>query len=189
MDIPAANVVIRFDPMVHSVSMVQGRGRARQADSHFVVMSERPDRTVRQLEEIEQLQNNLVRSFGDAKLAAGCDGSIDQKLVAAQVSRERGARDILLRSQTASAVEAVSLLHQYGSKTKASVDENFFKDQHPSELQGASGGAVAMWRCSLSYSSPLRSVQVSAAAVDKKQAKRLASAALLKDLAAAAAAV
>lgn len=180
MDIPAANVVIRFDPMVHSVSMVQGRGRARQANSHFVVMSERPDRTVRQLEEIEQLQNNLVRSFDDAKLAADHDSisssSVNQKLVAAQVSRERSARDVLLKSQTASAVEALSLLHQYGTKTKASVEDTFSKDK-----------GAAMWRCSLSYSSVLRSVQVSAAAIDKKQAKQLASAALLRDLAAAAA--
>lgn len=173
MDIPAANVVIRFDPMVHSVSMVQGRGRARQTDSHFVVMSERPDRTVRQLEEIEQLQNN---PFNTAKLSADQNKSLNNELVAAQLNRERSARDILTKIPTATAIEAVSLLNLYGKKTKASVEDTYKRD----------GGA--MWRCSLSYSSALRSVHVSAAADDKKQAKRLASLALLKDLVVAVAA-
>jgi hypothetical protein len=176
MDIPAANVVIRFDPMVHSVSMVQGRGRARQTDSHFVVMSERPDRTVRQLEEIEQLQNNLVHTFNTAKLSADQNKSLNNELVAAQLNRERSARDILTKIPTATAIEAVSLLNLYGKKTKASVEDTYKRD----------GGA--MWRCSMSYSSALRSVHVSAAADDKKQAKRLASLALLKVLVVAVAA-
>ena len=170
MDIPAANVVIRFDPMVHSVSMVQGRGRARQADSHFVVMSERPDRTVRQLEEIEQLQSKLVHTFDSTKLSADQNKSLNNKLLAAQLSRERSARDVLTKSSTATAIEAVSLLDLYGKKTKASVEDTYARE------------GAAMWRCTLTYSSVLRSVHVSAVADDKKQAKRLASAALLKDL-------
>lgn len=43
MDVPEANCVIRFDPMINSVSLVQGRGRARQAQSSFVVLAERGD--------------------------------------------------------------------------------------------------------------------------------------------------
>jgi superfamily II DNA or RNA helicase len=31
MDVPAANCVLRFDPMLNAVSLVQGRGRARHA--------------------------------------------------------------------------------------------------------------------------------------------------------------
>ena len=63
MDIPEANIVVRFDSMVHSVSMVQGRGRARQEDSSLVVLSERTDRTVAKLREMEQLQRRIVSDF------------------------------------------------------------------------------------------------------------------------------
>ena len=37
-EIPVANVVLRFDPIQNPVSLVQSRGRARQADSAFLVM-------------------------------------------------------------------------------------------------------------------------------------------------------
>ena len=38
MDIPASNVVVRFDPVQTPVSLVQSKGRARQQNSAFVVM-------------------------------------------------------------------------------------------------------------------------------------------------------
>ena len=38
MDVPAANVVVRFDAVQTPVSLVQSKGRARQADSAFVVL-------------------------------------------------------------------------------------------------------------------------------------------------------
>ena len=46
LDVPEANCVIRFDPVINSVSLVQGEGRGRQKDSSSVVMSERKDRPV-----------------------------------------------------------------------------------------------------------------------------------------------
>ncbi|CAN8065644.1 unnamed protein product [Agarophyton chilense] len=61
MDIPAANCVIRFD-MVHStVSFVQGRGRARQQNSCFVVLKQREDRDSRLFVEVERQQMQLLR--------------------------------------------------------------------------------------------------------------------------------
>lgn len=41
MDVPAANCVVRFDEVQTPVSLVQSRGRARQADSSFVLMTVR----------------------------------------------------------------------------------------------------------------------------------------------------
>jgi ERCC4-related helicase len=41
MDVPAANCVIRFDEVQTPVSLVQSRGRARQANSSFVLMKVR----------------------------------------------------------------------------------------------------------------------------------------------------
>lgn len=69
MDVPAANCVIRFDPMINSVSLVQGRGRARQANSSFVVLSEREDRPTSTLaaveaQQLETLRLKLMLSFG-----------------------------------------------------------------------------------------------------------------------------
>ena len=69
MDVPAANCVIRFDPMINAVSFVQGRGRARQADSSFVVLSERQDRPTSTLAAVEAQQLQKLRptfesSFG-----------------------------------------------------------------------------------------------------------------------------
>ena len=43
MDVPEANCVVRFDPMLTSVSYVQGRGRAREAGSSLLVLRERED--------------------------------------------------------------------------------------------------------------------------------------------------
>ncbi|CAM9426372.1 unnamed protein product, partial [Laminaria digitata] len=63
MDIPAANCTLRFDAMEHAVSLVQGRGRARQAGSSFVVLRERADRTTADLEATEQRQLRLVQNF------------------------------------------------------------------------------------------------------------------------------
>lgn len=102
MDIPAANCTVRFDAMEHVVSLVQGRGRARQAGSCFVVLRERSDRTTSDLEAAEKQQLRLLRSFkpppppsppkgGEDAAAAGEDLSAMQ-----QHSREQGARDVLV---------------------------------------------------------------------------------------------
>eukprot|EP00923_Selenidium_pygospionis_P049744 GHVN01085701.1.p1 GENE.GHVN01085701.1~~GHVN01085701.1.p1 ORF type:complete len:701 (-),score=185.94 GHVN01085701.1:406-2508(-) len=60
VDVPAANCVIRFDAMLTSVSLTQGRGRAREPKSDFVVMDERPDRSVARLMRAEQRQHEML---------------------------------------------------------------------------------------------------------------------------------
>merc|ERR1719215_2488749 len=95
MDVPAANCVIRFDPMLNSVSFVQGRGRARQADSSFVVLSERADRTVAMLAGVEQQQLEIVRNFQPLPPAQG-----NEKERTAQLSREANARLVLKEGLT-----------------------------------------------------------------------------------------
>ncbi|CAM9140821.1 unnamed protein product, partial [Hapterophycus canaliculatus] len=92
MDIPAANCVIRYDAMEHAVSMVQGRGRARKEDSSFVVLRERPDRTTADLEAVERQQQRLVKNFEPPTDS----GVLEAAMMAAQRSRERGARRVLL---------------------------------------------------------------------------------------------
>eukprot|EP00727_Mastigamoeba_balamuthi_P012343 m51a1_g7731 putative probable atp-dependent rna helicase dhx58 (539) ;mRNA; r:162088-164044 len=87
MDVPAANCVVRFDPMVNAVSLVQGRGRARQADSSFVVLSERADRDTSKLASIERHIEEFARSFVPAPPS---DADI-RRAEEAQRSRERGA--------------------------------------------------------------------------------------------------
>ena len=40
MDVPACNVVIRYDDVKNEISMVQSRGRARAMEAHEVVIGE-----------------------------------------------------------------------------------------------------------------------------------------------------
>eukprot|EP01068_Selenidium_serpulae_P015714 Selendium_serpulae@DN6236_c6_g2_i1.p1 len=61
LDVPQANAVIRFDAMEHAVSLVQGRGRARQVHSSFVVLSERLNRPAKALEKVEERQIELLK--------------------------------------------------------------------------------------------------------------------------------
>ncbi|MEW5304838.1 MAG: hypothetical protein WDW36_007421 [Sanguina aurantia] len=63
VDIPGANCVVRFDAMQTAVSMVQGRGRARQEDSSFLVLREQERKEVGRLREAEEQQHAYVMSL------------------------------------------------------------------------------------------------------------------------------
>ncbi|CBJ26151.1 DEAD box helicase [Ectocarpus siliculosus] len=173
MDVPKANCVVRYDAMVHAVSMVQGRGRAREEDSSFVVLSERPDRTTADLEAVERQQQRLVRGFrppaaGSAAAAAG-----DAALVVAQRARERGACEALLgaaAAQGGGGGGALSAINFFAQKTKAALEDGWSK------------GAGGQWVCTLSYESPLRELHATGTAPGKKAAKKLAAAKLLAGL-------
>lgn len=181
MDIPAANCVIRFDALLHAVSLVQGRGRARQEGSSFVVLDERADRPLDFLEGVEQQQLRLVRNF---KPATACDATAaNAAALAAQRSRECGARSVLLkvgpkagtatglspvRSSTNSG--AVSAVNMFSSKTKVVLEETWAK------------GKGGLWECTLAYQSPLRELHAAGLAPGKKVAKKLAAAKLVADL-------
>ena len=166
LDIPSANVVIRFDPMINSVSMVQGRGRARQEDSRFVVLSERADRPVTRLIEVEQQQQHIVESFSSKSLPTTNN---TQALLTAQLGRERSARDTLLRSSTSS--ELFAQVKIYEQKTKGRVDDVTRRSWDTSQ-----------WECELTYTSLTRSVSAVGSGHDKKRAKHEASAILIDKL-------
>ncbi|CAM9514269.1 unnamed protein product [Ectocarpus fasciculatus] len=172
MDIPKANCVVRYDAMVHAVSMVQGRGRAREEDSSFVVLRERPDRTTADLEAVERQQQRLVRGFRPP--SAGSAAAGDAVLVAAQRSRERAAREALFGAADAApgggGGRTLNAVNHFAQKTKAVLEGGWAK------------GAGGQWVCTLSYESPLRELHATGTAPGKKAAKKLAAAKLLAGL-------
>lgn len=127
MDVPAANCVLRFDSMQTSTSLVQGRGRARQADSSLIVLAERPDRTVRDLEKAEKEQQIVCANF---KLRPKTAKETAEELKNArekQRTRERGAfKKINARIATSGSVCATNglmLLNQFCAHTKTNLLE------------------------------------------------------------------
>ena len=173
MDIPAANCTIRFDAMEHAVSLVQGRGRARQEGSSFVVLSERADRTTADLEAVENEQLRLVREFKPLEDRSGAAGK--DALLAAQRSRELGARSALLAvagearpGETPKGV--LSAVNQFATKTKVVLEEHWKK----------TGGKS--WVCTLTYESALRELHGVGEAPGKKAAKAKAAHALIVNL-------
>ena len=185
MDIPAANCTIRFDAMEHAVSLAQGRGRARQAGSSFVVLRERSDRTTANLEAVEQQQLRLLRNFNPP--AGGTDEAAHEVLLAAQRSRERGARGVLvsfgakmgLHAGAASAAGvaspvpgALTAADVFSRKTKAVLEDGFKKE-------------AGLWVCTMKYESPLRDLYAVGKSSGKKIARRLAAEKLVEQLLAA----
>lgn len=71
MDIPAANCVICFDPVLNTVYFNQGRGRARQQGSSFVIMSEQDGRSAEALARAEQQQLSIAQNFQPTVRDAG----------------------------------------------------------------------------------------------------------------------
>ena len=59
MDIGAANCVIRFDPVLTGVSIVQGRGRARHAQSAHIITAQHAHRSVETLLNMEEMQAQM----------------------------------------------------------------------------------------------------------------------------------
>ena len=171
MDVPEANCVVRFDPMINSVSFVQGRGRARQAQSSFVVLSEREDRPTATLAAIESQQLQIVRDFQPQHAQ---DNGKEKE---AQKSRERNAREVLMKAEGCSPLEAVVALNLYCKKTKVELQEEMIQAENSKKVT-----------CTLRYRSVLRakdatgSAEASKVADAKKAAKRNAALALMMEL-------
>ena len=139
MDISRANCVIRFDPVQHSVSFVQGRGRAREVDSSFIILSEQAGRSAEQLAAAEQRQLAVAKSFEPTVRGPA---EIERELVA-QRNRERGARHVLETAQLEEGKDVLSALNLYCKKTKVDLLEAVNKEGDK-------------WVCHLSYKSCLR---------------------------------
>lgn len=123
MDVPAANCVIRFDAMHHAVSLVQGRGRARQEQSAFVVLKERTDRPHSVLAAVEKKQLELIRTFQPTP-----SESVHEKQRKAQTSRETAAKPCL--SGDADLNNAMFKLQIFCQKTKVSLDSMYQRQQN-----------------------------------------------------------
>jgi ERCC4-related helicase len=165
MDVPAANCVLRFDPMLNSVSLVQGRGRARQANSSFIVLSERPDRSTKRLVEAEHQQLDIVRNFQPQNLQPD-----NKKTRQAQESRERSAVPSL-QAWDGSLSTSISTLNLCCKKTKVDLEER--------TSENTESVSVRHFNCCLLYESALRRLEAEGMAVDAKSAKRVAAQQLL----------
>ncbi len=125
MDIPAANCVIRFDAIETPVSLVQSRGRARKAESTFVVLSENESRSVKELEKAELAQHDAISAINKKSLDTD---ELLQKRHKAQVSRRLNAKRMLLSfSQGTNKQPALSTLKGYAQKISGEVIESVAK--------------------------------------------------------------
>lgn len=162
MDVPSANCVIRFDPMHHAVSLVQGRGRARQENSAFVVLQERKDRPTHKLASAEKQQIELIRNFKPAPCK-----KLDSKDIQAQESRERIA--VRLLAGKFDRVTCSQILNSFCQKTKVALDKKV--------VQVDSKFTVRM-----KYASVLRSISVETSDNSKKGAMSAAALEILVQL-------
>ena len=163
MDIPEANCVIYFDPMDHAVSYVQGRGRARQAQSSFIMLDERADRPASLLALQEAEQHKVASSFKPENFKK--DG---EEEVSSQKQRELSGSKHLLEP---SVDTSIANLNIYCKKTKVVLDEKISK-----------AGSTNLWSCNLVYQSFTRNVSGTGTAVSNKEAKRVAAVELLRAL-------
>lgn len=158
-DVPAANVVISFDPIKNSVELCQRFGRARQQDSSIVVLDERADRRIPSLERVRETQESIIADFDLSRMARMDDAAELQK----QQSRERNAASVLQQIDAS----PLASLNLYVKKTKAHLDESYH--------QG---------KCVLQYKTILRTVEAQSNLVtqSKKAAKRRCALKLLEAL-------
>jgi ERCC4-related helicase len=127
MDVPESNCVICFDITPHAVSLVQRRGRGRQAGSKFIVLAERADRTIRDLEQIEQDQLQVCAEFEVPELTHEQRQTQLAQEHAKQISRERTAGEKLRRQVkkvgTVTIQNAVGILNTVCKQTKVDFTE------------------------------------------------------------------
>ena len=147
--------------MNHAVSYVQGRGRARQANSSFVMLDEREDRPAIMLAQQEVEQHKIASSFSPST-------SLNQNEdLSAQRNRERNAEAFLEKNVTEKT--ALAKLNTFCMKTKIPFKEKWERCRTKTQ-------------CKLSYKSSLRTISVVATGDSKKVAKRKAAEKLLRAL-------
>ena len=161
LDIPEANCVVRFDPMDHAVSYVQGRGRARHFDSTFVVLAQRNDRPVSLLAEQEIEQHKLASSFVPEKNSEDIAANIVN-----QKNREQNGASYLLHPNVGTSLANLNI---YCNKTKVVLKEAFSKKEKENS-----------WSYTLTYLSVTRTAIGSGTSKSKKVAKKVAAVELLK---------
>ena len=128
MDVPGSNCVVCFDFTPHVVSLVQRRGRGRDYGSKFVMLAERADRTTRDLEQMEKVQQRVCADFKmpDQLTPEQLQKERDQEHTK-QMSRERAAGENLRHSvahaDTITIQNALSILNVACKQTKVDLVE------------------------------------------------------------------
>jgi superfamily II DNA/RNA helicase len=155
-DVPEANVVILYDHMKDSVELCQRFGRARARECHIVVMDERKDRPVKFLENVRNLQHDIVRSYNPeiCKARKTCP-SEKQK----HMDRERTGYLKVLCNLEKCLNSPTLAFHEYSKTTNASIDEKVYVE------------SCGRFVCEITYSTTLRTLQVTGTATSKKGAK------------------
>lgn len=100
------------------MSLVQGRGRARQEQSAFVVLKERNDRPHSMLAAVEKQHQELIRTFQPTK----SEGTGDTQRTA-QTNRELRGKPYLLGQLDLS--NALQNLQRFCQKTEVSLDSKY----------------------------------------------------------------
>jgi len=169
-DVPAANVIISYDPLKNSVELAQRFGRARAEDRRVVLMDQRKDRPIAKLQQARRQQDDIIHAFRSP--TSGADAAkVTASQRIAQYNRERGARNVLQINNHDNASSAVSLqaCKLYGKKTKAHLTETMTKQPE------AGGGWLHTWE----YESVLRRLKAEGRGPTKKTARQLSAANLL----------
>ncbi|KAG0353421.1 Dicer-like protein 1 [Gamsiella multidivaricata] len=117
LDIQPCNVVIRFDPASTPISYIQSRGRARKANSRFIIMQELDNRaeeaTFEKIKYSEKNMKEWCHSLDDERLMRSPidmdDDDVLDKLAPAQIYRVPSTGAILTLDS------AVALVHYYCS--------------------------------------------------------------------------
>lgn len=177
LDVPEANLVVRYDSVQNAVSFVQASGRARQQNSEQLVLSERSDRNVPKMQAAVSEMRQVVAEFTartPQDREAESNERMQQERKAAE-ARERGARDVLLHGGTS----ALATINLYTKKTKAVVEA--LCNQGVANPLGASV-ETPLWDCTITYKSALAQVEGAGTAQTKKLAKRSAAEDLLQKL-------
>lgn len=164
LDIPAANCVVRFDPVLTPVSHTQGKGRARQSDSRLTVCAETGGRTTADLAKASERQAAVAARL--EPLAS--PEEIREKRCKEQRNRDINARGVLLGT-TATDQSAVVRLNTYCTKTKVRLGEISRRGKFECE-------------CALDYVSVTQSVKAKGAGATKKAAREAAAEAILSQL-------
>eukprot|EP00977_Amphora_coffeiformis_P023728 scaffold14064_cov177-Amphora_coffeaeformis.AAC.5 len=155
-DVPAANVVISYDPLKDSVELCQRSGRARHEESNIVILDERPDRPLERLEAVRALQDTMVQRYNpnmDSSLSSNFQEENKQK------SREQTANRTVLQNISKRTTSPVAAINEYVKKTKAIFQET------------CSRGTPFVY--TMSYSTILRSIPaIKCQASSKKEAKK-----------------
>ena len=150
VDVPRANCVVRFDAVQTPVSLVQSRGRAREAGSTLVMLTQPNALPVSHFDAAEALQGDIIRRLQLSSAAAGPSGgpsassyagaaalspearaaaaamaNRSSQLAAAHLERVAAANTWLLRqvASGAGSMNAFVVLKEYADKVRWSLSD------------------------------------------------------------------